>query len=188
MNKKIFPSFLLLIFAGNLFAQDKADTTAIKKQLEIILDRDQKTRTNGDSAAFMDYIDSTNLVLVEALIEKHGWLGRSFVGAEGNTTVFLVIQHADQKTQETYLPLLEQSVAQGESRKADLALLKDRVLMRQGKKQIYGSQIVPDTSTGDWMFYPIEDEKNVNERRKKAGLPSIEEYATYFGIEYKAPK
>jgi hypothetical protein len=186
--RKIFFLFWLLIFMSDLFAQDKPDTAAIKKQLEMIFDRDQKVRTNGDSAAFIHYVDSTNLIEVESLIKKYGWLGKSFVGNKGNSAVFVVIQHSDQKTQEKYLPLLEQSVAQGESSPSHLALLKDRILMRQGEKQIYGSQVVRDTTTGGWMFYPIEDEKNVNERRKQAGLEPIEEYATYFGIEYKKPK
>ena len=56
--------------------------------------------------------------------------------------------------------------------------------MRQGKNQIYGSQVV-NSKTGELVFYPIEDEKNVNIRRAKVGLQPIEEYAKYFGIEYK---
>ena len=176
---------LIILFTKNIFAQSVIDTAAIKRQLGEIHDRDQKTRAHGDSAQFMNYIDSTNLIYTETLIKKYGWPGKSLVGANGNNTVFLVVQHAGLKTQEKYLPMLIQSVADSESRACDLALLQDRILMRQKKKQLYGSQIVPDNETGGWKFYPIEDEKNVNERRKKAGLESIEEYATYFGIEYK---
>lgn len=167
--------------------KDHLDIAAIKKELAAIHDRDQKTRTGSDSAAFMNYIDSCNLVQVESLVAKYGWLGKSFVGANGNVTLFLVIQHADLTTQEKYLPLLQKSVDEGESRLADLALLQDRVLMRQGKKQIYGSQVVFN-KTGGQEFYPIEDEKNVNVRREKAGLQPIEEYAEYFNIDYKLPK
>jgi hypothetical protein len=58
--------------------------------------------------------------------------------------------------------------------------------MRQGKKQIYGSQVV-FSKTGEPEFYPIDDEKNVNIRRKKVGMQPIEEYAKYFGIDYKPP-
>jgi hypothetical protein len=171
----------------SVFAQTRIDTSAIKNELNAILDRDQKTRAHGDSAKFMNYIDSCNLVQVEAMIKKYGWPGKSFVGARGNNTVFLVIQHADIKTQEKYFPMMQQSVADSESRPCDMALLQDRILMRQGKKQIYGSQIVLN-NTGGEDIYPIEDEKNVNIRRQKAGLEPIEEYAKYFGIEYKLPK
>lgn len=167
-------------------AQTSIDTTAIKKQLDLIRNRDQKTRTGADSAAFVHYIDSTNLVMIESLIAKYGWLGKSFVGGRGNQTCFLVIQHADSATQLKYLPMLQKSVEQGESAAADFALLQDRVLMRQGKKQIYGSQVMFD-KLGNNIFYPIEDEKNVNLRRTKVGLQPIEEYAKYFGIDYKLP-
>lgn len=83
--------------------------------------------------------------------------------------------------------MLRRSVAEGESRGSDLAMLEDRILLRENKKQLYGSQVVPDQETGGWMFYPIEDEKNVNARRQKMGLPPMEEYAKYFGIDYQLP-
>ncbi|HKR07365.1 MAG TPA: DUF6624 domain-containing protein [Bacteroidia bacterium] len=176
----------MLIFESNAFAQTNIDTTAIKKELFAIFDRDQKTRTGADSTSFINYIDSCNLVQVEALINKYGWLGKSFVGGRGNQAVFLVIQHADLATQKKYFPLLEQSVAEGESRASDMAMLQDRIMMREGKNQIYGSQVV-FSKTGEQVFYPIEDEKNVNLRREKVGLQPIEEYAKYFGIDYKLP-
>ena len=62
--------------------------------------------------------------------------------------------------------------------------MQDRILMNQGKKQIYGSQVVYNKK-GEQVFYPIEDEANVNIRRAKIGMQPIEEYAKLFGIEYK---
>lgn len=178
---------VLSIYVCNLCAQAPVDTAAIKKQLAIIRDRDQKTRTGRDSVAFMDYIDSTNLVQIEELIGKYGWLNRNFVGPDGNMTCFLVIQHSDSATQIKYFPLLLQSVQQGESKPSNLALLTDRILMHQGKKQIYGSQVVSDKD-GNNVLYPIEDEKNVNKRRADFGMQPIEDYAKLFGINYTPPQ
>ena len=56
-----------------------------------------------------------------------------------------------------YLPLMEQSVGNGESGAADLALLQYRILMRQGKKQRYGSQISLNSKSGMPEIWPIED-------------------------------
>lgn len=182
-----FVLLFLLTCRQQVFAQEVIDTAAIKKELAAIYDRDQKTRARGDSSQFADYIDSCNQVQVERLITTYGWPGKNFVGIEGNRTVFLVIQHADLTKQVKYFPLIRKSVEDGESFRADLALLQDRILMRQGKKQIYGSQVVFDKKTGAQVFYPIEDERNVNIRRKKAGLQPMEEYARYFGIDYKLP-
>ena len=185
----IYFFLLVIIFLFSLSASSslaQTDTASIRKQLDYVHDRDQKCRTGKDSSAYMHYIDSTNLLYVEALIAQFGWPGKSFVGSHGNEAVFLVIQHADSATQVKYLPMMEQSVQKGESSASELALLQDRVLMRQGKKQIYGSQVVSDNK-GGWMIYPIDDEVHVNERRAKLGMEPIEAYAKYFGIEYNGP-
>jgi hypothetical protein len=168
-------------------AQNRIDTSAIKRELQVIFERDQKTR-KGDSAQFTAYIDSTNLVRVKSIIDKFGWPGKSFVGNRGNYTIWLVIQHADLGVQEKYLPLMKVSVSQGESRPVDLVYLEDRVLMRQNKKQIYGTQISFNQKTGAQELWPIEDEKNVNSRRIKLELEPIEEYAKHFGIIYTPPE
>lgn len=178
--------FLNLIFVQQLFAQSTIDTAAIKKELKSIYERDQKTRKHGDSTEFVNYIDSCNQVQVKLLIDKYGWLGKSVIG-NYNQVLFLVIQHADSATQEKYFPLLQQSVSEGESSVIDLAMMQDRLLMRRGQNQIYGSQVVTD-GNGGWKFFPIEDERNVNIRRAKIGMEPIEEYAKYFGIDYKLPE
>lgn len=180
--------FLMLGSIISSTAQTTFDTLAIQKELHAIFDRDQKTRTGDDSTAFMHYIDSCNLVQVKVLLEKYGWIGRSVIGDKANSTLFLVIQHADLETQLTYFPLLQKSAEMGESRFSNAALMQDRILMRQEKKQIYGSQVVYDNVTGAPKFYPIEDEKNVNVRRAMIGMSTLEEYAKFFGIEYTLPK
>jgi hypothetical protein len=38
---------------------------------------------------------------------------------------------------------------------------------------------------GRYVFYPIEDEPNVDKRRADMDLVPLEEYAGHFGIEYK---
>lgn len=129
--------------------------------------------------------DSINLLKVTAIIDQHGWLGPEFIGQRANTTLFLVIQHSDQKTQEKYLPIMREAALNGRAEPSALALLEDRVALGQGKKQIYGSQIITDNKTGKDIIAPIEDESNVNIRRAKVGLPPLEVYAKLFGIKYK---
>jgi len=183
-------SRLIIIFSillNVLQAQNRFDTSAIKKDLQVIFERDQKVR-KGDSTQYGQFVDSTNLVYVKALIDRYGWPGKSFVGGRGNYAVWLVIQHADLETQEKCLPLMKASVEKNESRPVDLAYLEDRVLMRQGKNQIYGTQVTFNSKTGAQEFWPIENEKNVNLRREKLELEPIEEYAKHFGIEYKLKK
>ena len=102
----------------------------------------------------MNEKDSINLVKVENILEGRGWLGPDVIGPQGSTTLFLVIQHADQETQEKYLPMMREAVREGKASAADLALLEDRVTLRQGKSkstEVRSAWIVPArTSSAPW--------------------------------------
>ena len=95
----------------------------------------------------------------------------------------MVIQHAPIATQEKYLPLLKESVKKGESRGSQLALLEDRIQMRNGFPQIYGSQISTDKN-GKEVVYEILEPEYVNQRRKEVGLGPIQDYVKRWGIEW----
>lgn len=132
--------------------------------------------------------DSSNLIKVKAILDKYGWAGPEVVGKEGAATLFLVIQHADLKTQEQYLPLMRQAVKNGKANASNLALLEDRVALRQGKKQIYGSQIGDDGK--NHFIQPLMDPDNVDKRRAEVGLNPLADYVKRWGIvwnpeEYK---
>ncbi len=120
--------------------------------------------------------DSLNLIAVARILDERGWLGPDVVGEKGNQTIFLVVQHADIATQERYLPLMRAAVAKGNAKSASLALLEDRVLMRRGRKQLYGSQIGRDPESGAYFLSPLEDPDHVDERRAAMGLGPIADY------------
>lgn len=96
--------------------------------------------------------DSINLIKIKSLLDKYGWLGTDVIGEQGNSTLFLVIQHSDIATQEKYLPMMREAVKNGKSKGSELALLKDRVTLWKGKKQIYGSQIGRDNEQNFIMY------------------------------------
>jgi hypothetical protein len=130
--------------------------------------------------------DSLNLVKVTNILDEYGWLGTESIGIEGNSALFLVIQHANIKTQEKYLPMMRDAVNKGNARAGSLALLEDRVALRQGKKQIYGSQISRDNKTGKYYVMPLDDPDNVDKRREKVGLGPLKEYVSEWGIIWDA--
>jgi hypothetical protein len=136
----------------------------------------------------INHQDSINLIRVRKILDTYGWLGEDVLSQQGSTTLFLVIQHADSLTQVIYLPMLRKAVAKGYAQPQALALLEDRVLTKQGKKQIYGSQLRTNERTGKYEFFPIEDEPNVNKRRASIGLGPLEQYAKTFGVDYTSPK
>jgi len=193
------------LLMGKIGINNKVPEQKMNKPLITLLDsifnEDQTDRNNLDivkekygwNSKEMDSLwkkitkqDSFNLARVKNIIATNGWPGPVKVGERGASTIFLVIQHADSLTQVTYLPILRDAVKKGNARTQDLALLEDRVLTKQGKEQLYGSQLKID-STGKYLFYPIKDEANVNNRRVKVGLGPLEDYAKYFGLEYVLP-
>lgn len=121
---------------------------------------------------------------VFAIIEERGWPGRSLVGGQANSAVFMVLQHATLEEQEKYLPYMKESVLAGESSANQLAMLTDRVLVGQGKKQLYGSQFDRDPETGVRSLKPVEDPVNLNKRRIEIGLSPLEDYLKKYNIEW----
>jgi len=77
---------------------------------------------------------------------------------------------------EKYFPLLEDAAKNGEASMSNYATMKDRVLVTRNAKQIYGTQKYWDEKQGKFVFFPIEDEKNVNKMRKEVGLPVLKEF------------
>lgn len=164
----------------------------IREQLELLGAKDQTLRLLlpdveekfGRSTEEYDYFwslihqqDSIILNQVISIIDTFGWVGKNTVGEKANQALWLIIQHADLEIQEKYLPLLKESVKKGESEGWHLAYLEDRILMRNGKKQLYGTQAVWDNDLKRNKIYPIENIESINERRKKLGLETLEDYA-----------
>lgn len=135
--------------------------------------------------AKINYQDSINERAITDLLDKRGWLGADIIGDKGNSTLFLVIQHAPIETQLKYLPMMRQAVKEGKARGSSLALLEDRVNLRTGKKQIYGSQIGTD-SEGKQYVQALEDPLNVDKRRASVGLGPLNDYTARWNFSFDA--
>jgi hypothetical protein len=133
----------------------------------------------------INHNDSINLVKIKSIIDKYGWPGPDVAGRQGATTVFLVIQHADIATQEQYLPLMRDAVKAKKAEPSSLALLEDRVALRQGKKQIYGSQIGIDDK-GGYYVDDLMDPDNVDKRRAEVGLGPLADYVQNWHLTWDA--
>ena len=183
----------------NLEEYEKNFDKPLQKQLEKIFVRDQTLRQLhreaedkfGIDSDEMNYFweliskqDSLNELEVINIIDKRGWVGKTLVGEKANTALWLVIQHAPIEIQEKYLSLFKESVKAGESNGRNLALLVDRIQMRKGEPQTYGSQIIRDEKTENPIVYKVFEPEYVNQRRKEVGLGPIEDYVKRWGIEW----
>jgi hypothetical protein len=162
------------------------------KILDTIFENDQKYRQQLNSFYYdknniaqkklwdtIQKFDKINLEKVIKIIDKYGWLGEDVIGEKGNSTIFIVIQHADLATQDKYLPIMKEAVQKGNARVSDLALLIDRTEIEHNRKQIFGSQL-DQNSQGKYILYPTIDTINIDARRDSVGLEPIEDYLSQF--------
>ena len=134
-------------------------------------------------ANIMAYRDSINLSKVIMILDERGWVGTDKIGSRANQTLFLVIQHcSDLAIQEKYLPMLRDAVRRGDASVSDLALLEDRVAVRNGGSQTYGTQIYWNEKTSKNYIAPLVDPDNLDNRRALVRLEPIADYAKRFDI------
>lgn len=134
----------------------------------------------------IDQKDDANLVIVSKILDEKGFPSQDVIGGYGSSALFLVIQHADQKTREKYLPMLREAALKGDLPNSSFALLKDRTDLGQGKKQTYGSQIYTDPDTGISYVRWLEDPENVDARRASVGLEPIANYVRRWNVVWDA--
>ncbi|MGH9766821.1 MAG: DUF6624 domain-containing protein [Blastocatellia bacterium] len=134
-------------------------------------------------------LDNKNRQRLDEIVKEYGWPKTSVFGKEASGVAFLIVQNAELEYQKKYLPLIKEAAARNEARQSDLAMLEDRILMGDGKKQIYGTQLRFNQTKQVMELYPIEDEENVDARRAKVGLAPLALYLKdAFGIDYVPPK
>jgi hypothetical protein len=124
-------------------------------------------------------VDADNQAWLQRVVEERGWPGRSLVGPDGAHNAWLLAQHApDLDFQVRCRDLVAAAVDTGEATPAQLAYLDDRVRMRQGRAQRYGTQIriVDDRP----VPFELEDPDGVDERRRAVGLEPLADYVAGF--------
>lgn len=155
------------------------DCSQKQEILQTVYESDQGTRTNGT----MDpEIDRKNLTTVISLIENCGMPTLEEVNETQMSAIWLTIQHGDHENRKKYFPLLEQSAKNGDLRSTEIAMMKDRILMGDGKPQVYGTQITQ--KDGQWVLYELSDPESVNKRRTEIGFGPIEDYLKRWNIEF----
>ena len=126
----------------------------------------------------MAAIDARNTARLQAIVEEHGWPGPDLVGTDGAGSASLLLQHASHDVQRALLPLVEAGYREGRVPGNRYAELLDRVLVGEGRLQVYGTQAEPFAAwiDGEPALAPIEDGANVDARRAEVGLMPLVEY------------
>ena len=153
---------------------------ALRQNLLLLARQDQEARAHllgggridlaSPAAVHLTQVDAANLKRLKHIVAQDGFPTAAMVGFDGVDAALLLTVHAakDPDFQEQILNLV---VARGEARGDQVATLTDDLLNGRGKKQRYGTNY--EIRDGQWYPAPIEDEANVDARRREVGLLTL---------------
>ena len=140
---------------------------------------DQGLRKNKIfSETLMQKFDHISTDVIKALVDKFGLPTPENVGVEAARYFIVLLIHTFDMS---YVSTLSNTpeFRRVDYNKTDLAILKDRILLFKGKKQCFGTVVTTKKDKkGKFVTkpLPIEDDKNVDKRRQKYGLPPLADY------------
>ena len=108
------------------------------------------------------------------LLDKYGWPTASEVSEFAAAGAALVINHTTYTIRAKYFPMLEEAFKKGEAQPLRYAKMRDRLLVEEGKKQLYGTQIKFESLVRE--PHPINDPEYVDKRRAEIGLGPLKPY------------
>jgi hypothetical protein len=105
------------------------------------------------------------------IMDEYGWPTVTLVGREAAISAWKIAQHADRQldVQRRAVMLLAQAVGAGQAEARDLAFLRDRTLVNDGHRQIYGTQIAT-VRDGVPIPWPCVDPDRMDELRAEVGI------------------
>ncbi|SNS06035.1 DUF6624 domain-containing protein [Hymenobacter mucosus] len=174
--------------------------TRLRNVLTAVYERDQQVRNidfeliRTDSVAARAFsaqlhaTDSLNQAIVLPLLARYGWLPRQAIGEQAADALFLVVQHSDLAIMRRFLPQLQEQARRGQASAPDAATMQDRVLMLEGKKQVYGTQASNNVRPHQQrivVVWPIQAPDKVNSLRRQVGFTStVQQNADRLGAQY----
>lgn len=131
------------------------------------------------TTAYREYIfnlmctdDEENLRWFKQQIAEIGWFDMRRYGWAADRAALLIVQHADADPafQSAVVSALEPRLEAGDTDPENFAYLVDRVAVRSGQPQRFGTQM--ECVRGEWIVPEIVDQTTLDERRKRMNLVS----------------
>lgn len=143
---------------------------------------------NGSDFGPVQALDEDNTARLKEIVAAQGWPRKSLWGERPALAAWLILQHSpDTEFQAEMLPLLEKRLQEKELDGPYFALLYDRVQMRHGHPQRYGSQVRKKAEGGWEPVPPLENPDKLDALRASVGLPPIADYLTSVAKMYDKP-
>lgn len=132
--------------------------------------------------------DSLNYFHLKNIFQTYGFPNFDLVGQTGSNNYWLLMQHQDRHSQfqEEVLHKMKEEADKGKASVINYAYLLDRVKVNTGQLQVYGTQMILNSTKTSYEPKPVVEPSKLNERRKSVGLDTIESYietmnSRYFG-------
>ena len=156
------------------------------KQRELLLevvDNDQKKKSDREKL-HKTYEEHT--VKLCQILKTNGWPTATLIGEDGVLATFQILKNAGTfELQRDLLPVIIAVAKKDPTQKREFTGLFDRLRVSAGMKQLFGSQAF--SNAGFLILYPIEDEANVDARRKQYDLSPLEDYIRILERTYGKP-
>jgi len=149
---------------------------SVRKDLMASVAQFQKDGTGGGELfsiqTKMNEIDKKNQDNLISVLEECGWPDN--LADEAHKSIFLILQHSPDATMRKYYPMVKDRSESGIISSSDAATMFDRLQMRAGKPQQYGTQAFQHN--GQNTIWPIKNIDSIDAIRESVGLPSMEVY------------
>lgn len=127
----------------------------------------------------MKAVHDSNAKRLSEIVATYGWPGKEMVGEKAAHAAWLILQHAiaHPDLQRDCFPMLVKEVEGGMMPSVEVAMLEDRIRCFEGRPQRFGTQFDWDEQ-GKMSPLPMDDPEQVELRRKRLGMPSLQEEIT----------
>ena len=121
-------------------------------------------------------LNEGNYKEMHEIVKNHGWPTYDMVGDLAADALLLVVNHhPDAAVRKQYLPQIKAACEAGQGSCVEYAKIQDRVLVDEGKEQLFGMQFRYNKERKLEPF-PVEKPEEVDRRRAAIGLEPLAEY------------
>lgn len=186
----IVPFVLLTALTLSSAVDAQAVNEKLRSELLAMAVRDQDARNSCSTTDGNELVrclaatDGPNVKRIREIIYSTGFPTSKDVGIDGVKAFFLILQHSE--SVELRLKCkkgIERAFKDKVLSVSEYTVFVDRLLVKQGKPQIYGSNF--DLENGKLVMSRTKDVKNLDKRRIAIGLPPIEEYVKMLKDAYQ---
>ena len=157
------------------------DCTKMAALLQEVYDQRQSNLTM--EGILTKEMQKDHLEIVLSIGAHCGMPNLSVVNESQMAAIWMTIKQSSYQFRKAFLPNLVLAVENGDIKEMNIASIKDKILMDEGKPQVYGTQVFRNDQ-GNWQLYGVEEPEYVDRRRKDIGFGALQEYLAQYDITF----